>query len=115
MLRAFADPVRLRILHLLRDGELCVCDVVAILRLPQPTVSRHLAYLRKAGLVRLRRQRSWSYYALEPGRRTFHRKLLACLGTCFTEVPELQADAARVRLARRRGACRPRPRREATA
>jgi ArsR family transcriptional regulator len=54
MFRAFSDPIRLRILHLIADGELCVCDLVEILGLPQPTVSRHLSYLRKAGLVSAR-------------------------------------------------------------
>ncbi|MBN1492026.1 MAG: transcriptional regulator, partial [Phycisphaerae bacterium] len=48
MFRAFSDRTRLRILHILQDGELCVGDIVEILRAPQPRVSRHLAYLRKA-------------------------------------------------------------------
>ena len=51
MFRAFSDPTRLRILGLLRGGERCVCELVDILRCPQPKASRHLAYLRKAGLV----------------------------------------------------------------
>ena len=51
MFRAFSDRTRLRILHLLRGGELCVCDLVEVLGVPQPKASRHLAYLRKAGLV----------------------------------------------------------------
>ena len=51
MFRAFSDPIRLRILSLVQPGELCVCDLVEILRLPQPTISRHLSYLRRAGLV----------------------------------------------------------------
>ena len=49
--RAFSDRTRLRILNLLSAGELCVCDIVRVLDLPQPKVSRHLAYLRRAGLV----------------------------------------------------------------
>ena len=48
---ALADPTRLRMLALLRDGEICVCHIHASLAVPQPTASRHLAYLRKAGLV----------------------------------------------------------------
>jgi DNA-binding transcriptional ArsR family regulator len=51
MFRAFSDRTRLRILHLLSEGELCVGDLVGVLRVPQPTASRHLAYLRRAGLV----------------------------------------------------------------
>ena len=51
MFRALSDRTRLRILHLLLPGELCVCHLVDVLDLPQPKVSRHLAYLRRAGLV----------------------------------------------------------------
>lgn len=62
--RALADETRLRILALLRDGEVCVCHLHASLRLPQPTISRHLAYLRNAELVEARRQGVWMYYRL---------------------------------------------------
>ena len=89
MFRAFSDPVRLRILHVLQEGELCVCDLVEIIQLPQPTISRHLSYLRKSGLVNVRREGSWSFYTLIPGRTPFHKKLLECLGTCFRDVPDL--------------------------
>ncbi len=51
LFRAFADRTRLRILHMLANGELCVCDIVGVLEVPQPKTSRHLAYLRRAGLV----------------------------------------------------------------
>jgi ArsR family transcriptional regulator, arsenate/arsenite/antimonite-responsive transcriptional repressor len=97
LFRAFSDRTRLRILHLLTDGEVCVGDVVSVLRLPQPTVSRHLAYLRRAGLVTVRRDSSWNYYSLAEPSSQFHAKLLECLSTCFNEVPELKRDAARVR------------------
>jgi ArsR family transcriptional regulator, arsenate/arsenite/antimonite-responsive transcriptional repressor len=107
MFRAFSDPVRLRILHLVQDGELCVCDLVAILRLPQPEVSRHLSYLRKAGLVSVRQPRSWNFYTLVPGRTAFHKRLLACLGTCFQDVPELTTDLARAREIRIGEGCSP--------
>ena len=89
MFRAFSDPIRLRILTLVQPGELCVCDLVAILRIPQPTISRHLSYLRRAGLVMVRQERSWNYYALMPARSAFDTKLLECLSTCFRDVPEL--------------------------
>ena len=51
LFRGFADPTRIRILNLLVPGELCVCDLVELLDLPQSTVSRHLRYLHRAGLV----------------------------------------------------------------
>jgi ArsR family transcriptional regulator, arsenate/arsenite/antimonite-responsive transcriptional repressor len=62
--KALADATRLRILTLLVDGEVCVCDIHDSLRLPQPTVSRHLAYLRRTGLVEARRQATWMHYRL---------------------------------------------------
>lgn len=98
MFRAFSDRTRLRILSLLRAGELCVCDLVRVVGAPQPTVSRHLAYLRKAGLVTSRKEGLWMYYALAPAKNDFHRKLLECLECCFTaEVPELAKDARALR------------------
>lgn len=62
--KALSDETRLRILALLTAGELCVCDLMAVLDLPQSTVSRHLAYLRHTGLVEDRRQGVWMYYRL---------------------------------------------------
>lgn len=63
--KALSDETRLRILALLTHGELCVCDLMAVLQLPQSTVSRHLAYLRNAGLLIGRREGVWMYYRLE--------------------------------------------------
>jgi ArsR family transcriptional regulator len=97
MFRAFSDPTRLRILHMLRLGELCVCHIVDVLGVPQPKASRHLAYLRKAGLVRARKQGQWSYYRLAPARTAVHQKLLECLGCCLQEVSELVKDARRLK------------------
>src|SRR4051812_49724166 len=64
VLRALADTTRLRILALLRAGEVCVCHIHESLKLPQSKVSRHLAYLRQAGLVRARRDGLWVHYSL---------------------------------------------------
>jgi ArsR family transcriptional regulator len=107
MFRAFSDPTRLRILHLLQESELCVGDLVDILRVPQPKASRHLSYLRRTGLVVVRNEGLWSFYALAPARDAFHVKLLECLGTCFREVPALATDAERARRVRRSGGCCP--------
>jgi ArsR family transcriptional regulator, arsenate/arsenite/antimonite-responsive transcriptional repressor len=62
--RALADETRLRILTLLRDGEVCVCHLHGSLKVPQPTISRHLAYLRRARLVEARREGVWMHYRL---------------------------------------------------
>ncbi len=69
LFKSLSEPVRLRILNLLdrgvRDkGELCVCDLMAVLGLPQSTVSRHLGRLARSGLVTARRQGRWTYYRL---------------------------------------------------
>lgn len=63
--KALSDETRLRILALLALGELCVCDLMAVLKAPQSTVSRHLATLRNAGLVEGRREGVWMYYCLK--------------------------------------------------
>lgn len=100
MFRAFSDRTRLRLLHLLRgagdNGEICVCDLVRVLELPQPKISRHLAYLRKAGLVLARKEGLWMHYRLAPAAGAFHASLLNCLACCFASVPELTRDARRL-------------------
>lgn len=95
MFRAFSDSTRLRILHLLLNGEMCVCDIVSITKVPQPSASRHLAYLRRAGLIEKRRQGLWAYYRLAPAKSAFQRSLVKCLKECFRDVPELASDAKR--------------------
>jgi ArsR family transcriptional regulator, arsenate/arsenite/antimonite-responsive transcriptional repressor len=62
--RALADRTRLRLLNLMRDGEVCVCFFVEILKTSQPKISRHLAYMRRAGIVGARRDGSWMHYSI---------------------------------------------------
>lgn len=108
MFRAFSDPTRLRLLHLLQAGEYCVGDLAASLDVPQPRVSRHLTYLRRAGLVRMRRAGRWAFYALADPVSPFHERLLGCLSTCFAAVPEMRADEERAaRLRKGPGCCGP--------
>lgn len=93
LFRAFADRTRLRILHLLQDhGEVCVGDLAGVLEAPQTTVSRHLAYLRRSGLVRVRKDGLWKHYSLAPPAGRVHGALLRCLAGCFDEMRELAAD-----------------------
>jgi ArsR family transcriptional regulator len=92
--KGFADPTRIRILSLLAAGELCVCDLVEILGLPQPTVSRHLAYLRRMGLVEATREWKFAHYRLAEPTNVVHRNLLACVRSCFTGVPSLDRERA---------------------
>ncbi len=101
--RALSDQTRLRILNLLRDGELCVCHLVAVLGVPQPTASRHLSYLRKAGLVVARKDGLWNYYRLSPAQGRSHKLLLACLAQCFQDEPSFAEDDAKLRLRIQKG------------
>jgi ArsR family transcriptional regulator len=103
--RAFSDQTRLRIMVLLSKGEICVGDLVSILKVPQPTASRHLAYLRKAGLVETRKDGAWIYYALAPAKTKFQKSLFHCLECCFDEVPEIKADAKRSLTLKNKGGC----------
>lgn len=62
---ALADPTRLRLLNLMDGREVCVCYLVEILKQSQPKISRHLAYLRDAGIVSARREGKWMHYSIE--------------------------------------------------
>ena len=63
--KALADRTRLRLLNLMRDDEVCVCFFVEILKTNQPKISRHLAYMRRAGIVAARRDGNWMHYRIE--------------------------------------------------
>lgn len=96
LFRAFADPTRLRILNLLVERELCVCDLCEVLAEIQPKVSRHLAYLRRAGLVSAREEGRWTFYRITSQPNATQRTLLGCVGSCLREVDVLGADLARL-------------------
>lgn len=64
LFRALADRTRLRLINLMGDDEVCVCFFVEVIGAPQPTISRHLAYLRRAGVVAKRRERNWVHYRM---------------------------------------------------
>lgn len=95
--KAFADPTRLRILSLLLEGELCVCHIVDILGEVQPKVSRHLAILREAGLVQVRKEGNWRHYALPDDTDCLTTNLLGCVGTSLRSLDELREDLRRLR------------------
>ena len=107
--RAFADETRLRILNLLVEGELCVCDICRVLRLPQPKASRHLAYLRRARLVEARGEGKWKHYSLPKEPTGLEKTLLDCVGSCLREVGALQRDLARLNGTRAGAACKASP------
>jgi ArsR family transcriptional regulator len=98
LLKAFADPVRLRLLNLLSGEreEVCVCHLHEALGLLQPTVSRHLAYLRKHGLVIGRKEGLWVHYRLVRPRAGLHRILLGCLDSCLGDQETFAQDRQRL-------------------
>ena len=94
--RALADNTRLRLIHLLGDDELCVCSCVEVLRTNQPKVSRHLAYLRRAGLVAARRDGKWTHYRLTQPSDTHLARIFSELRAKLANEPQMQSDKARL-------------------
>lgn len=92
-IKALSDPIRLRIILLLQaEGELCVCDLMAVLGLPQSTVSRHLAYLKRSCWIDTRRQGVWMYYTLSRESCDTCLELLLLLKTHASNLPEAITD-----------------------
>ncbi len=92
LFKALADRTRLRLISLIGDSEVCVCFLVAILKTSQPKISRHLAYLRRAGIVAARREGKWMHYRLaeppdEHAAHIFREVRASLIGH-----PELQRD-----------------------
>lgn len=106
MLKAVAEPTRLRIVALLAHGELCVCHLESALALNQSTTSRQLAVLRAAGVVEARREGSWVYYRLAPQGDELARGQLRALTTAFARREVLRRDVERLLKTRGPGACR---------
>lgn len=107
LFRALSDRTRLRILCILRGGETCVGDLVQLLDVPQPAASRHLAYLRKAGLVEVQREGLWAFYSLAKARGAFQVSLFKCLDACCASTPELKRDVRSAARLRKSGGCCP--------
>ena len=105
LFKALADTTRLRILGLLLTGEVCVCDIHESLKIPQPKASRHLAYLRKAGLVDTRRDGLWSHYRLADAADTLVQTVTGAVRHALTHVDVVHKDAER--LQKRNGCCLP--------
>ncbi|TLD69652.1 winged helix-turn-helix transcriptional regulator [Phragmitibacter flavus] len=108
---AFADETRWRMVQLLLDEALCVCEVADILKMPQSSASSHLQVIRKAGVLESERRGKWIYYRVQPGQR----KMVLAMGKFFGVSVEtdavLRGDAKRAvkRLAERESACCPLP------
>jgi ArsR family transcriptional regulator len=94
--RCLCDETRLRILHLLAQGPLCVCHFQTILRLPQVAVSKHLAYLRGKGLVVAKRHEKWMIYRLPQKAPAELDLQLRCLQDCVQSHPVFREDLRRL-------------------
>ena len=90
--KALADKTRLRILALLGNNEVCVCHLHDSLGLPQPTVSRHLAYLRKSGLVAARRDGVWMHYQVSPSLSPLVHRIVGAAVEALQQVPATTQD-----------------------
>jgi len=99
--KAAADPTRVRILKILEGGEICVCQVIAILSLGQSTVSKHLFLLRAAGLIKDRRDRKWVHYSLDRGSDSpYAARMLRNLRGWLNDDPVIAKDRERAAMAR---------------
>jgi ArsR family transcriptional regulator, arsenate/arsenite/antimonite-responsive transcriptional repressor len=105
LFKALADSTRLRILGLLLTGEVCVCHIHDSLRITQPKASRHLAYLRRAGLVDTRRQGLWIYYRLSDSSDPIVRTIRQAVTHVMGHVDVIHKDASR--LQKKTGCCLP--------
>ncbi len=94
---ALADSSRVRIIRLLLEGELCVCELMRVLCEPQSKVSRHLGILKRAGLVRCRREGTWMHYQIVPTLANTWQTALQSLSQVWDQSAEIQADLVRLR------------------
>ena len=96
LFNALADRTRLRLLNLLSGGEVCVCYFVELLDEPQPKISRHLAYLRRAGLVSARRDGKWMHYRMTMPADAAQARVLECALQTLAEERQMQRDRERL-------------------
>jgi ArsR family transcriptional regulator, arsenate/arsenite/antimonite-responsive transcriptional repressor len=105
LFKALADGTRLRILGLLLTGEVCVCHIHQTLKIPQPKASRHLAYLRRSGLVETRRDGLWIHYRLATSSDPVVAAIAEAVRHGLTHMDVVHRDAAR--LQKKTGCCVP--------
>jgi ArsR family transcriptional regulator len=96
LFKALADRTRLRLISLIGDSEVCVCFFVAILKISQPKISRHLAYLRRAGIVTSRREGKWMHYRLAQPPDVHAAHIFGEVRAALATHPEMQRDRAKL-------------------
>jgi ArsR family transcriptional regulator, arsenate/arsenite/antimonite-responsive transcriptional repressor len=92
LFKALADRTRLRLISLIGDSEVCVCFFVVILKTSQPKISRHLAYMRRAGIVMARREGKWMHYRLAEPPDEHAARIFREVRASLAEHPEFQRD-----------------------
>jgi ArsR family transcriptional regulator len=97
LFKALADHTRLRLINLIGDDEVCVCFFVEVLKINQPKISRHLAYLRRAGVVSARRDGKWIHYRIVEPADEHAAKIFREVRIWLANDPEMQSDRARLR------------------
>ena len=104
VMKAVSDPTRVRILKILEGGELCVCQVIAVVALGQSTISKHLFLLRAAGLIKDRKDRKWVHYSLDgKSGNPFAGEMLRNIRKWLNDDPVVVRDRQRTALARNFG------------
>ncbi|HVQ39245.1 MAG TPA: metalloregulator ArsR/SmtB family transcription factor [Pyrinomonadaceae bacterium] len=96
LFKALADRTRLRLINLMGDSEVCVCFFVEVLKTNQPKISRHLAYLRRAGVVSARRDGKWIHYRIVEPPDLHAANIFREVRTCLENDPSMQGDRARL-------------------
>ena len=96
LFKALADRTRLRVINLIGDDEVCVCFFVEVLKINQPKISRHFAYLRRAGLVSTRRDGKWMHYRVVEPADTLVANILREVRVCLDNNVDMQRDKSRL-------------------
>jgi ArsR family transcriptional regulator len=96
LFRVLGDRTRLRLVNLMTGRDICVCYLVEVLRVSQPKISRHLAFLRRAGLVDARREGKWMHYRIAETNNPAVEQLLDQLKLLLTDDPQMQRDIERL-------------------
>jgi ArsR family transcriptional regulator len=104
--KALADETRLRIVALLTQGELCVCDLMDVLEEPQSKISRHLSYLKHSGLTYSKRVGVWMHYGLREGADERCDHLIRFLKKELLRLPQSREDVARLKQLKQQGGCK---------
>lgn len=97
LFKALADQTRLRLINLMGDEEICVCFFVEVLKTNQPKISRHLAYLKRAGVVAVRREGKWMHYRIVEPPDPHAANIFRELRNWLADNPTMQSDRARLR------------------